>query len=194
MRRALAIALLLLLAPPTHAFPAAKGGGRPGIPAAERARLGGEIWFAAERERMETMAVRADGTGLRVVDGDDVLANLARGGGFARMAIDARGRFAVLESDRASFRDLWRFDLRTGAATRLTDDPAGNFEPALSPDGKRIVFASSRDGNAEIYVMDAAGGAARRLTFFHRDDWSPTWSPDGKRIAFVSDREGTPRI
>jgi Tol biopolymer transport system component len=154
-----------------------------------------EIWFVGERDGgLRTFAVRPDGSGLREVDGDGVLENLAAGGGMARMAIDARGRFAVLESDRASFRDLWRFDLRSGAATRLTDAPAGNFEPALSPDGRQVVFASSRDGDAEIYVMPAAGGRARRLTFFHRDDWNPVWSPDGRRIAFVSDREGRPCI
>ncbi|MCA9673854.1 MAG: PD40 domain-containing protein [Kofleriaceae bacterium] len=106
----------------------------------------------------------------------------------------ADGKVIVVESDARSFRDLYRIDPRTGAASRLTDDPAGNFEPSLSPDGKRVAFTSSRDGDAEIYVMDLGGGHLQRLTAFHRDDWGAAWSPDGAWIAFVSDREGGPRI
>ncbi|HEY8375668.1 MAG TPA: hypothetical protein VIK91_04225, partial [Nannocystis sp.] len=88
-------------------------------------------------------------------------------------------------------------DLLPGTAPnlrRLTDHPAGNYEPAFSPDGRRIAFVSSRDGDAEIYVMRADGGDPRRITNFHRDDWGPVWSPDGGTLAFLSNREGVDRI
>jgi dipeptidyl aminopeptidase/acylaminoacyl peptidase len=104
------------------------------------------------------------------------------------------GDVVVFEADSASFRDLYRLDLRGDEVHRLTDDPEGNFEPALSPDGSRVAFTSSRDGDAEIYVMPLDGGAATRLTTFHRDDWAPQWSPDGAWIAFLSDREGGARV
>src|SRR5437762_10435424 len=42
-------------------------------------------------------------------------------------------------------------------STRLTENPAADFEPAWSPDGARIAFTSDRDGNTEIYVMNADG-------------------------------------
>ena len=42
-------------------------------------------------------------------------------------------------------------------ATRLTSDPAVDFDPAWSPDGRRIAFVSDRDGNREIYVMVVPG-------------------------------------
>ena len=107
----------------------------------------------------------------------------------------AAGDVIVFESDEHSVRDLYRLDLGgKGKVTRLTDTPAGNFEPALSPDGATIAFTSSRDGDAEIYTMPAAGGDATRLTAFHRDDFEPRWSPDGGSIAFLSDREGSARI
>ncbi len=50
------------------------------------------------------------------------------------------GAFAVVESDRDSFRDIFRIDLQSGAASRLTREKNGAFEPALSPDGSRIAF------------------------------------------------------
>jgi TolB protein len=99
----------------------------------------------------------------------------------------------VFEANLASFRDLFALD-RRGKLRRLTDHPAGNFEPALSPDGRTVAFASSRDGNAELYLQPLAGGAPTRLTDERRDDWGPAWSPDGARLAFLSDRDGRERV
>lgn len=104
------------------------------------------------------------------------------------------GRWVVFESDRASFRDLFRAAAGGGDPQRLTDNAEGNFDPAVSPDGSRVAFVSSRDGDAEVYVMNADGTGVRRLTAFHRDDWSPRWSPDGRTIAFLSNRESVDRI
>ena len=36
----------------------------------------------------------------------------------------------------------------------LTNDPARDFSPSWSPDGRHIAFVSDRDGNEEIYVME----------------------------------------
>ncbi len=102
--------------------------------------------------------------------------------------------WVAVESDRDSFRDIYRVPLAGGPARRLTSSRHGNFEPAVSPDGKRIAFTSSRDGNAEIYAMSADGSRETRLTAFHRDDWSPVWSPSGDALAFLSAREGPARV
>jgi Tol biopolymer transport system component len=120
-------------------------------------------------------------------------------------AVDPAGRWIVAAINTDGHSDLWRLDPATGAAKRLTNDRAGNFEPARLG-AADLVFSSSRDGDSEIYRMPAApagasgsasaasGSAAKRLTAFHRDDWNPAPSPDGRSIAFLSDREGPPRI
>ncbi|UCC48931.1 MAG: PD40 domain-containing protein, partial [Gemmatimonadota bacterium] len=64
---------------------------------------------------------------------------------------------------------------------RLTDNPAGDYEPAWSPDGTRIAFMSYRDGNYEIYVMEADGSNPARLTDNPAGDNHPAWSPGSQQ-------------
>ena len=105
----------------------------------------------------------------------------------------AAGGAVVFASDLASYSDLYAITPTT-PPRRLTDDAAGNFEPAIAPDGARVAFASSRDGNAELYVQPLAAGGGTRLTDASRDDWNPAWSPDGTQLAFLSDRTGSDRV
>lgn len=107
------------------------------------------------------------------------------------------GRFFAFEASFTSFRDIYRVDLSPGTPPtlrRLTDHPAGNYEPAVSPDEREVAFVSSRDGNAEVYVMRADGSEPRRLSVGPMDDWGPQWSPDGALIAFLSNRDKVDRI
>lgn len=103
------------------------------------------------------------------------------------------GDKVVVEAAIDGFRDLYVMSL-AGKVTRLTDDPKGSFEPAVSPDGKAIAFVSSRENDAEIYLMAWPSKQLSRLTWSRADDSFPTFSPDGKTIAFVSMRARTPRL
>jgi hypothetical protein len=79
-----------------------------------------------------------------------------------------------------------------GVVTKLTDNPASDGYPALSPDGTRISFHSNQDGeDYEIYVMNADGTGLAQLTDDATGDGFPAWSPDGTRIAWNSKRGGT---
>ena len=81
---------------------------------------------------------------------------------------------------------------------RLTDDPASDDSPAISPDGKRIVFLTARHDpepkfpnfKYELYVMDIDGGNLQRLTTTDAAEDHPAWSPDGSRIIFDADYDG----
>ena len=74
---------------------------------------------------------------------------------------------------------------------RLTDSPAQDIRPRLSPDGSRIVFTSNRDGNYEIYLMQSDGSHVVRLTNHPEQDDYAIWTPDGKSLIFLSERNGS---
>jgi dipeptidyl aminopeptidase/acylaminoacyl peptidase len=102
------------------------------------------------------------------------------------------GRAIVAESDHFGFRDLVELDLASGRLARLTTEPSGCFEPAVSPDGRSVLFVSSVTGDPEIYRIErgAADRAWQRLSWSRGEDGEPAWSPDGRTVAFVSARRG----
>jgi Tol biopolymer transport system component len=104
-----------------------------------------------------------------------------------RSSAAGNGQIAFV-SDRDGNPEIYVIHTDGTSATRLTDNPAGDYDPAWSPDGTRIAFYSERDGNAEIYVMNANGSNLTRLTNNPANDYAPAWSPDGKQIAFHSHR------
>lgn len=74
---------------------------------------------------------------------------------------------------------------------RLTNDPARDWAPSWSPDGRHIAFYSYRDGNQDVYVMNADGSDQRNLSQIPTMGPSldnivgpPSWSPDGDQIVF----------
>jgi Tol biopolymer transport system component len=95
----------------------------------------------------------------------------------------------AFSSDRNGNWDI--YILRAGVATQLTNDPAWDGVPAISPDGTRILFESKReDPEGDIYVMNTDGSGVTNLTRHPGADERPSWSPDGSRILFVSGRTG----
>jgi Tol biopolymer transport system component len=76
--------------------------------------------------------------------------------------------------------DVYVQQVAGGPSIRLTDDPADDHQPNLSPDGSLVAFRSERVP-AGIYVAPALGGSARLIAPGGR---LPRFSPDGRFIAF----------
>lgn len=97
-------------------------------------------------------------------------------------SLSSDGRLLAYASTRSGRGDLdiWVQQTAGGQSLRITDDPADDSDPDLSPDGTQVVFRSDRSvGGA--YLASALGGPARLVAPEAR---GPRFSPDGAAIAY----------
>ncbi|MGD2073290.1 MAG: DPP IV N-terminal domain-containing protein, partial [Candidatus Thorarchaeota archaeon] len=84
--------------------------------------------------------------------------------------------------------DIYTLDLATGKEKNLTDDPARDSFPSVSPTGD-IAFLSDRENPGfpfyHLYIMKADGSDVVKLTEDHVMWECPTWSPQGTMVAYV---------
>src|SRR6059058_541734 len=70
-----------------------------------------------------------------------------------------------------------------GVAQQLTY--SANYDPTLSPDGKRMIFIKVLEGHEQLFMADVDGRHERQLTRDGVDKEDPAWSPDGRQLAYV---------
>jgi serine/threonine-protein kinase len=88
--------------------------------------------------------------------------------------------------------DIWVYDLKRGASTRLTFQEAADVAPIWSHDGKRVAFSSDRDGAFNLYWKRADGsGEVERLTESDNTQYVSSFSPDGKYLVYHESAAGT---
>jgi Tol biopolymer transport system component len=82
--------------------------------------------------------------------------------------------------------NLYRLELSGASQPRpLVRSTRWDFQPSISPDGRRLAFVSDRTGSSELWTAGADGSApSQRTRFGGAYVNSPRWSPDGKRIVF----------
>jgi len=96
------------------------------------------------------------------------------------------GQIAFDAIDEALNRDVYLAPGDGSQPSRLTSDPATDYQPALSPDGTQVVFTSFRSGSPQLYLMDIDDLDARPLTDRPEGADQASFSHDGTRIAFHS--------
>jgi len=78
--------------------------------------------------------------------------------------------------------DIWIRDFTRGTTTRFTFEPAVEFGPVWSPDGKRIAYTVQRK-KMDLFWKDAAGtGEPELLLESEEDKFITDWSSDGTLV------------
>jgi serine/threonine-protein kinase len=73
---------------------------------------------------------------------------------------------------------------------RLTDNPANDTRPAISPDGKSIAFDSNRNGNYNLYMVQPDMGSTWQIVQDDAANSYVSWSPDGNQITYQRGKSG----
>ena len=107
------------------------------------------------------------------------------------------GKSIAFVSSRSGQADIWVLELKSKKLRNLTNNPAGDFRPSWSPDGKWLAFSSDRDSkkprrpngfefihSTEIYLVQSDGKGLRRVTNANAFAGSPAWSADGKSLIY----------
>lgn len=75
--------------------------------------------------------------------------------------------------------------------TQVTFHVSPDFEPNISPDGKKMLFVTKRDGDFNIYLKkNIYSKSIIKKTSHSANDINPCFSPDGSKFAFSSNRNG----
>ena len=103
----------------------------------------------------------------------------------------ADGKTLTYVSDAAGSTDLAIVPAAGGNRVRLTEEPTGEFDPAVSPNGTRIAFVSNHDGPTALYTLASGGGPKRNWVPVHIDNEVPK-RPTGVIRGRVLDHKGKP--
>ena len=84
---------------------------------------------------------------------------------------------------------LWRQRIGEGTAYQITQGAGYDYQPDVSPDGKRVVFSRYLNDAYELVIRDLRSGKETAVTANGAVNADPRWSPDGKNIAYVTTGE-----
>ena len=81
--------------------------------------------------------------------------------------------------------DIYVVSARGGPRHALTSAPEQEYQPALSPNGRRIAYIRDDGDDAQVWLMNADGSGQRQLTRSDGEKARPLWSPNGRWLMFM---------
>jgi Tol biopolymer transport system component len=117
-------------------------------------------------------------------------ASLTEPADYGDVALSPDGaHLAVSVRDPALFtRDLRLHDTKDGRGQRLTFDPADEFAPVWSPDGRRLLFSVMAKGLVNLRLMDvtrAGESVPVEADALGLGAFASDWSRDGRSLMYV---------
>ena len=139
--------------------------------------------LGAERVVLDSVTSRQNLRELTLKDGKVTAEKwLTHGSSIDRQPVySPDGQWIMFTSNRSGNLDLWAVSTKDGTIRRLTDDPADDWDPAFTYDGK-LLWTSHRSGNFEIWMAEADGSGARQVSHDGIDAENATATPDGSII------------
>ena len=107
----------------------------------------------------------------------------------AQFSFSETGNLVYLAGVGISNASIYWMD-REGKFTPLRETPAGYYNPAFSPDGKRLALQIFDGKRPDIWVYEWERDTLTRLTFAGEANAYPRWTPDGQRITYSSQEKG----
>ena len=131
---------------------------------------------------LPTGATLQNGRYLLTATANDKAGNYATASVGVTVQCPTQGRI-VFASKRDGNYEVYSMNPDGSGQTRLTNNPAIDFDAILSRDGRKIAFFSDRNPSG-IYVMNVDGSGLIQVPHTSYDDRPSSFSPDGQKILF----------
>ncbi len=96
------------------------------------------------------------------------------------------GKIALI-SNRNNNTDVYVINDDGSNEINLSNHPAVDAAPTISPDGQQVAFYSTRTGTREIFVVDIDGSNLYQLTHINAHAiWSIDWHPTENKLVFAA--------
>jgi len=144
----------------------------------------GHVVFSSLVENDDIWSLPIDASQGRVKDSPEQLTHDLAADYLPSMSAD--GKKLVFISERSGNADIWMKDLESGGERGLTESPAREAAPRISPDGSWVSF-TVRPGTNEnkLFIMPARGGLSRQVFVSTETGLSWGWSPDNEFLFFA---------
>ena len=80
------------------------------------------------------------------------------------------------------FKDLYIYDLKTKATSRITNSAENEGSATWRPDGKKIGYLSNQSGSSQLWEMNPDGSGKKQITFVDGDVADFKYFPNGSKV------------